>query len=119
MKKMIIAVMGVVCGAAIMMGVTVNHYQTEIGNLENEVESARDDYWSLEYHNNELIRKYSELSSEKDELDEQVYNMMNGDEYEITIDRDGDTYIYRQKGKGLLKKTSKTIIGQSEIVSMD
>lgn len=28
MKKMIIAVMGVVCGAAIMMGVTVNHYQT-------------------------------------------------------------------------------------------
>ena len=27
MKKMIIAVMGVVCGAAIMMGVTVNHIE--------------------------------------------------------------------------------------------
>jgi hypothetical protein len=47
MKKMIIAVMGVVCGAAIMMGVTVNHYQTNIANLKNEVESLTDDYGSL------------------------------------------------------------------------
>ena len=65
MKKMIIAVMGVVCGAAIMMGVTVNHYQTKIANLKNEVESLTDDYESLKSDNYYLSQRFDNLSSDK------------------------------------------------------
>lgn len=115
MKKMIIAVMGVVCGAAIMMGVTVNHYQTEIRDLKNEVESLSDDYTSLKSENYYLSQRYDKLSSDKDELDSQVYNLMEGEDYEITIDHCGDSYTYTQKGKGLFKKTSKRIVSVSNV----
>lgn len=115
MKKMIIAVMGVVCGAAIMMGVTVNHYQTKIANLENEVESLTDDYESLKSDNYYLSQRYDNLSSDKEELDSQVYNLMEGKNYEITIDHDGDSYTYTQKGKGLFKKTSKRIVNVGNV----
>ena len=115
MKKMIIAVMGVVCGAAIMMGVTVNHYQTEIGNLENEVKTLKSDNVELETMNEGLYRKYNQLAIDKKELDSQVYNLMEGEDYEINIDHDGDSYTYTQKGKGLFKKTSKRIVSVSNV----
>lgn len=110
MRKIIITIMGVVCGAAIMMGVTVNHYQTEIKNLETSVESLATDKISLYADLQNLSVEYDELKSDKDELESQVYNLMNGDDYTIRINHDGALYGYSQKGKGLLKKTSKWII---------
>lgn len=118
MKKMIIAVMGVVCGTAIMMGVTVNHYQTEIGNLESKVKSLESDISSLKEDNSWLSNRYDKLSSDKDELDSQVYNLMEGKNYEFTIYHNGDSYTYSLEGKGLFKTKSKQV-NSSSVVSMD
>ena len=40
---------------------------------------------------------------------------MEGKNYETTIDHDGDSYTYTQKGKGLFKKTSKRIVNVGNV----
>lgn len=69
MKKMIIAIMGVVCGLTIVVsGINTINYQTRIADLETKVES-------LEKTNDYIKDEYNTLVSDKEELDSQVYNM--------------------------------------------
>lgn len=117
MKKMIIAIMGVVCGLTIVVnGINTINYQTKIADLEKKVES-------LEKTNDYIKDEYNALESDKEELDSQVYNMMNGEEYEFTVNHGNGTYTYKAEGKGLFKHKSmighEVTSGKSMVISSE
>jgi hypothetical protein len=107
MKKTIIAILVTVCVMTIIGGVYINYindcHVKEIEGLTNQYEERigdlKDNY---RYLNND----YERLSEDMDELENQVYNMMNGEYYDISVDQDGITYGYvYERGDGLFDRT--------------
>lgn len=59
---------------------------------------------------NYLSDRYDVLNDELGELEEQVFYVLEGKNYDLTIDHDGATINYTKTGKGIIRDTSKTTI---------
>lgn len=59
---------------------------------------------------NYLSDRYESVNEELGELEEQVYCVLEGENYDLTIDHDGATINYTKTGKGFIRDTSKSTI---------
>lgn len=88
-----------------MVLTSINHkHEVEMKQIKTEYEDQIKD-------------KESEIESLKQDYDEKLYNVINGDDYDITIEHDGETVNYTKKmGETKFEKllhiakTSKTTI---------
>lgn len=100
MKKMIT---GMVIGMVIMAAVGFVGYKVIDENHNAELEAAKAEY-------TELAAEYAELEAEHSELEGQVYKVMEGENYEFSIEHDGEDHTYKQSGKGFFNSALHSII---------
>ena len=118
MKKIILTVLVTLGVAAIGCGFIINDlnikhaeeldalkvdHQIEVNGINNMLSKVGDD---LE----EAINDYVELDADVNELYEQVYNMQNGEAYEIKIKHDGETHIWSSDNKGLFSSEKHMVM---------
>lgn len=86
MKKNIITSVAVVCMLVAIMGLiyTKHYYVTELECISYEYNSQID---SLHRENDQLKTKFEDLN-------DNVWNMMNGGDYKVVVTHDGMTKIY-------------------------
>ena len=86
MKKNIMTSVAVVCMLVAIMGLiyTKHYYATELECISYEYKSQID---SLHRENDQLKTKFEDLN-------DNVWNMMNGEDYKVTVSHDGVTEIY-------------------------
>lgn len=104
MKKILLSVIITVCvmtgiGYGIITNIT-NNYEEKMENIKVESEEREA----------EREAEIAELKSDVTEISDQVFNMMNGDAYEITIDHDGETHTWKSDNKGLFKRELHSVI---------
>ena len=100
MKKILLSVIITMCvmtgiGYGIITNVT-DYYEEKMERIKIESE--------------EREAEIVELKSDVTEISDQVFNMMNGDAYEITIDHDGETHTWKSDNKGLFKSEFHNVI---------
>lgn len=110
MKKIIISIMATVCimaigCAGVIKGVT-EKYEAKL-ETANEIDSS--------YYNS-MVNRYKELSVEYDELNQRlfeleynVWNMQNGEAYEVTVEHNGETHTWKSDNKTFLSKVSHSV----------
>lgn len=111
MKKTIITIAVTVCVMSILFGGIIwgmsRNYETELTVLEDSY-SNREDYFLDEHM--ELVEKYSNLKNDMESLEAEVYEMMNGNNYYISIEHEGETHVYtKEKENWLFSKKSHTV----------
>lgn len=62
---------------------------------------------------NYLSDRYESVTNKLEELEDQVYCVLEGENYDLTIDHDDATINYTKTGKGFIRDTSKTTIYSS------
>lgn len=100
MKKMIT---GMVISMVIAVCVGFVGYKAIDKNHNAELEAAKAEYTELE-------ADYAELEAEHSELEAQVYNVMEGENYEFSIEHDGEHHTYKHSGKSIFKDAFHSVI---------
>lgn len=100
MKKILLSVIITVC---VMTGIGYGI----INNITDDYEEKME---SIKVESEEREEEILELKSDITEISDQVFNMMNGDAYEITIDHDGETHTWKSDNKGLFKSEFHNVI---------
>lgn len=100
MKKTILTIMATIMVMAI---IGVGYISSINKQHEKELEIVKASYeMKIESMENEMNVEMEEMKKEYDELEQQVYNMMNGDEYDFRIKLDnGEYHSYSYKKEGL------------------
>ena len=101
MKKTFI---GMVVGMMIMSCVGFIGYKNITNSHEAELVETKTEY---EYQIRELEEKNSKTEKKYEKLENQVYNVMEGKNYDFAIAHDGITYDYSKTGKGLFKEKTR------------
>lgn len=81
---------------------TINTYEELIDTLE-------EDCTNIKYKYSEISDKYNDLNSRMEYLEEQIYFMMDGEEYIFTIQHDSETHRYEGTRKGLFISKSHIV----------
>ena len=83
-------------------------YETQIDELEAEIDNlvAENDTLSFKYHlaTNESVKlsnEYTKLNSQMNELESQVWNVMNGEDYVVSMKYDGLNHEWTSTKDGL------------------
>ena len=101
MKKVLLSVIVTVC---VMTGIGYCVIMNVCQNYEKTISDMTELYEDSE-------ATIAELESDKAELSDGVYNMMNDKPYNITIDHDGATHIYEAKdNKGFIRDKTHHVI---------
>ena len=109
MKKVLVSVLATVCIMGTGCAGYINHITT---NYESKIQDCNLRYKALENKYDQQVAEYDEIESEHQELEDGVYALMNKDDYEIRIRRDGKTHIYTsEKQNFLFTKKSHTTVG--------
>ena len=110
MKKnllaMVIGMMIMSCVGLVGFTVINKNHEAELEKVKAEYE-AEVNYLEEEYEY--LSSEYIELNDLKSELEEQVYRMMEGENYEFEIKYDDKRRTYKKTGKGLFRDVSHII----------
>ena len=111
MKKTIITIMATVCVMSILFGGIIygisENYKTELADIEKEYIN-REGYFLDGYE--ELMENYSNLKADMINLESEVYKMMNGDDYNITVQHNDRTHNWTKvKENWLFSEKSYTI----------
>lgn len=96
----------IVCMAVLCIGALYGmrgYYESKLEAMELTCSKQRDDLEELE-------SKIDELEQEKEDTDEQIYNMKNHKAYELKIRHNGATYIYGQEKDGRFTLSGYTVI---------
>ena len=101
MKKTFI---GMVVGMMIMSCVGFIGYKNITNSHKAELVETKTEY---EYQIRELEEKNSKTEKKYEKLENQVYNVMEGKNYDFVIAHDGITYDYSKTGKGLFKEKTR------------
>lgn len=101
MKKTFI---GMVVGMMIMSCVGFIGYKNITNSYEAELVETKTEY---ENQIRELEEKNSKTEKKYEKLENQVYNVMEGKNYDFAIAHDGITYDYSKTGKGLFKEKTR------------
>lgn len=118
MKKTIIAILVTVCVMTIIFGCVIlyinNQYEVQLTEAKNTydttVNELVDENNGLIDENNELENEYNKLSEDMDNLELEVYRVLEGsDEYEIELDINGSTHRYTSKRDGWFVDKSHSI----------
>lgn len=96
MKK---AIIGMIMSMVILLGIggfvtTINYYENRLAEADSKYRRDIDEVENLkdkEY--DEMKSKYDEMKSKYDEA---IYNIVNGENYEVTIEHNGKTVTYKQ-----------------------
>ena len=100
MKKILLSVIITMC---VMTGIGYGI----INNITDDYEEKME---SIKVESEEREEEILELKSDITEISDQVFNMMNGNAYEITIDHDGETHTWKSDNKGLFKSEFHNVI---------
>nr|DAV24924.1 MAG TPA: hypothetical protein [Bacteriophage sp.] len=104
MKKVIIAIMATVCVMSIgFYGVMMRmnaKYDEDLNNLKNDYDRQ------IQL----LIDKNTDSNNRMSELETQVWNKFNKEPYEITVDHDGVTYIYKSDNNSIFSHEVRMVI---------
>ena len=89
MKK---AIIGMIVSTVILLGIggfvtTINYYENRLAEADSKYRRDIDEVENLK------DKKYDEMKSKYDEA---IYNIVNGENYEITISHKGQTITYKQ-----------------------
>lgn len=89
MKK---AIIGMIMSMVIVLGIggfvtTINHYENRLAEADSKYRRDIDEVENLK------DKEYDEMKSKYDEA---IYNIVNGENYEVTIKHNGKTITYRQ-----------------------
>ena len=118
MKKIILSVLvtlgvAAIAGGLLIMKINDEHraeldrlkvdYQIEIDGITNEHNNVVKDYIVV-------INELNGVNEEINELYEQVWNMQNGEAYEVRIEHDGETHYWESDNKGIFSSVSHTVI---------
>lgn len=102
MKKIIISSIVTACIMALGCGMYVKEvksdyeYKLETAAIENEIELN-----NIMKENKKLTDKCSKLDASLEELYDQVYNVMEGNDYDFTIERGDEIHgYYKTSGEG-------------------
>ena len=117
MKKILLAVLATLCVSGVACGFIINWINIK---HENEIELLNVDHQiEMDGMNNmlervsveleEAIKDSVELDDKMNELYDQIYNMQNGEAYEIEIEHDGETHIWKSDNKGIFNSVSHTV----------
>ena len=100
MKKILLSVIITMC---VMTGIGY-------GIITNITDYYEEKMESIKVESEEREAEIVELKSEVTEISDQVFNMMSGNAYEITIDHDGETHTWKSDNKGLFKRELHSVI---------
>lgn len=89
MKK---AIIGMIMSMVILLGIggfvtTINYYENRLAEADSKYRRDIDEVENLK------DKEYDEMKSKYDEA---IYNIVNGENYEVTIKHNGKTITYRQ-----------------------
>ena len=89
MKK---AIIGMIMSMVIVLGIggfvtTINYYENRLAGADSKYRRDIDEVENLK------DKEYDEMKSKYDEA---IYNIVNGENYEVTIKHNGKTITYRQ-----------------------
>jgi archaellum component FlaF (FlaF/FlaG flagellin family) len=89
MKK---AIIGMIMSMVIVLGIggfvtTINYYENRLAGADSKYRRDIDEVENLK------DKEYDEMKSKYDET---IYNIVNGENYEVTIEHNGKTVTYRQ-----------------------
>lgn len=89
MKK---AIIGMIMSMVIVLGIggfvtTINYYENRLAGADSKYRRDIDEVENLK------DKEYDEMKSKYDEA---IYNIVNGENYEVTINHKGKTITYRQ-----------------------
>ena len=89
MKK---AIIRMIISTVILLGIggfvtTINYYENRLAEADSKYRRDIDEVENLK------DKKYDEM---KTEYDEAIYNIVNGENYEVTIRHDGKSITYKQ-----------------------
>lgn len=104
MKKVIIAIMATVCVMTVgFYGVMMRmnaEYVEDLNELQNDYEER------IQF----LIDKNTDSNNRMSELETQVWNKFNKEPYEIIVDHDGVTYIYKSDNNSIFSHEVRMVI---------
>lgn len=105
MKKIIISIIATVCimtiGCAGIIGSITKKYEAKLEVAEHSGEYF-DEFMINEY--NELIDKYDEVNHKLSVLEANVWNMHNGEAYEVSVEHDGQTHTWQSDNKNIFSR---------------
>ena len=105
MKKIIISIIATVCimtiGCAGIIGSITKKYEAKLEAAEHSGEYF-DELMINEY--NELIDKYDEVNHKLSVLEANVWNMHNGEAYEVSVEHDGQTHTWQSDNKNIFSR---------------
>lgn len=109
MKKVLVSVLVTVCVMGTGCVGYVNHI---VNNYENKLENSEFYYDALDTNYNQKVNDYKTIKSEYEELQEQVWSILNDEDYNVTIKHDDQYHTYtREKENFLFSKKSHTVVG--------
>lgn len=99
MKKTLLAVLGTVC----IMGIGCNMYVDRIvTNYENKLYESNSNYEVLNKVYNQKVSDYDKLDAKHEELENEVYKLMNGENYDLTIRVNSETHTFTYEKENFL-----------------
>lgn len=103
MKKtiigMVVGMMIMICVGFVGFTAISKQHEVDISNLKSEYETQI----------SELKQENTNAEKSYDDLEEQVYNMMDGKNYKIKIKHGIDTHTYTKTGNGWFRKKEHTV----------
>ena len=110
MKKTLLTIIVTVC----VMFIGFTAYINKIENsYEAKLEEANDLYememWLRKLEVEDTTNDLNDVTEEYNELQNQVWNMMNDNAYNVRVEHDDKVYHYRSDNKGLFPSKSVTI----------
>lgn len=109
-NKKLNVLLGFAVGIIITLIVSVGYIGYLINDYENKISTNEQCIDQLTtYYNNKVV-ELGELETDYTELENQIYNIVEGEEYDVSIKHGEDTIIYKGKKEGLFDTISKTKI---------
>nr|WP_296955015.1 hypothetical protein [uncultured Mediterraneibacter sp.] len=103
MKKtiigMVVGMMIMICVGFVGFTAISKQHETDIANLKSGYETQI----------SELNKKNTNTEKSYDDLEEQVYNMMDGKNYKIEINHKNEKHTYTKTGNGWFRKQKHTV----------
>lgn len=102
MKKNITIFAGVMACIMLVIGTYVfvsEHYAIELNSIENAYEAEI----------NSKTEEVEKLRAELNELESEVYSMMNGDDYSFTVNHNGVNHKYEKENDGIFSNVRHAV----------
>ena len=106
MKKTIITILSTALITGIVFGgilvYTISQYEGLLSEIEEDISTTSFDYVVSSNRYDNLYEDYVELQNEMDDLESDVYDLMTGNDYTISIDHDGQRHTWTKEKENWL-----------------